>query len=102
MNKKQFLEALENQRDKFIAEPAAPNKHLARNCKEIAEYIGLNNAEQQILLFTVLLKEDRGLQEVANKLVEVNVEAIAIILSTILEFDRQEIRDALSRQGLLS
>ncbi|MCK5680864.1 AAA family ATPase, partial [bacterium] len=58
--------------------------------------------EQQILLFTALLKGDQGLQEVANKLGDVNVEAIAIILSTILELGRQEIRDALSRQGLLS
>ena len=102
MNKKQFLAALENQREKFAAMSATPNEHLARNCKEIAEYIGLNNVEQQILMFTVLLKEDKGLQEVTDKLGEVNVEAIAITLSTILELDRQETRDALSRQGLLA
>ena len=103
MNRKQFLNALENQQDKFAATPAAPNKYLVRNCKKIAEYIGLNNAEQQILLFTVLLKENEGLQEVTDKLVDVvSVEAIVIILSTILELDCKETRNALSRQGLLA
>ena len=101
MNKKEFLEALEQQQEKFADKPALPNKYLAKNCQEISKYIGLNNAEQQILLFTVILKEDLGLQEVTGKLGDVNIETLAIILSTILELGRQETRDAFSRQGLL-
>ena len=101
MNKKEFLEALESQQEKFADKTALPNKYLAKNCHEIAKYIGLNNAEQQILSFTVILKENLGLQEVTGKLGDVNIEALAIILSTILELGRQETRDALSRQGLL-
>jgi len=101
MNKKEFLEVLESQQEKFADKPALPNKYLAKNCQEIAKYIGLNNPEQQILLFTVILKEDLGLQEVTGKLGDVNIEVLTIILSTILELGRQETRDALSRQGLL-
>ncbi|MEA2109542.1 MAG: ATP-binding protein [Pseudomonadota bacterium] len=102
MDKKQFLGALEDQKEKITNKSVGPNKHLARNCQKIAEYIGLNKAEQIILMFIVILKGNRGLQDVTGIFGEVNVEAFSTILSTILELDHQETCDALSRQGLLA
>ncbi len=92
MNKNQFFEALENRREELETKPAAPNQHLARNVKEFADYIGLNDAEQQILIFIVLLKESEGLQCAINNLGDVNTETMAIILATILDLDHKVTR----------
>jgi transitional endoplasmic reticulum ATPase len=101
MTKKEFVETLRKQREKFEKQPAGLNENLARNGKKIAEYLGLKNAEREILVFTVVLQEDVGLQEIMNTLGEGNVERLVFALSVILALPRQEVCDALSRQGLL-
>ncbi len=102
LDKEQFFAALEEQRENLAGEAAAPNQHLQRNSQEIADYIGLNDTERDILRFTVLLKGNEGLQNIMELLGNVGVESIIYILATILDLDHQETRSAISRQSLLS
>lgn len=100
MSKKQFLESLKQQTIKLENKSMGPNKHLAANSKKLADYIGLNDTEHQILIFAVLLEEDKGLQEVTGTLGDLNNEGVVTALSNILDLPENEVRDALSRHSL--
>ncbi|MCD6347423.1 MAG: ATP-binding protein, partial [Bacteroidales bacterium] len=52
--------------------------------------------------FIVILKEQRGLQEIINLLGDTSVESVVFILSTILNLSPHRTRKALSKKGLLS
>lgn len=102
MNKKQFIKILKKQRDKFENQPTGPNRHLNSNSKKIAKYIGLNETERQILVFTVILQEGKALREITDKLGELNAEEVVVVISTLLDLPIQDVRVALSKHGLLT
>jgi len=101
-SKKLFIQLLERQRKKYECLPAGPNKHLAENSKKLAEYLGLNEVERQMLLFTIITEGNENFHEVAEKLGELNAEEVVASLAVIMEVPEKEVRAALSRHGLLS
>ena len=102
LDKKQFLEILEKQKETLKHHYREPNKNLDNNIKKIADYIGLSDVERQLLLFAVLLEENEGLQEVTDTLGELNAEGVVGVLSEVLDLPHTEVREALSRKSLSS
>ena len=93
---------LRSKRNEIAGKPAGPDKDLDRNCTQVADYLGLNPVERDILLFSVLLLGNKGLQETAGKLGELSSEGVSQVLSSILNVSLREVRKAISREGLLS
>lgn len=102
LTSKTFIEILKKQRKKFEGKPVVLNKELARNSKAIAEYLGLNSIERQLLVFAVILEHDNGLKAMTDNLGELKAEGIMKALSALLVLPLEEIRKAFSRNGLLS
>lgn len=102
IGKKKFLELLKKQREKYERRPAGINADLDSNANNFAQYLGLNDVEQKILVFAVILQENKGLQEASDLLGELTTEGTACALSVMLGISRQEIYEALSRHGLLA
>lgn len=102
IGKKKFVKILKKQRENFALRPMGINADLDSNTKQLALNLGLNEVERKILLFAVILQEDKGLQETADLLGELSTEDVAVVLSTILDISRQETYEALSRHGLLA
>ena len=96
MEQKEFLETLRQQIITIENKPLASNKHLADNSKKIADYIGLNETERQILVFVILLETNQKLQEITDTLGDISADGVILALSTILDLPASEVRDALS------
>ncbi len=102
LSKKQLFKILSKQKERLNNQPQTPNEHLENNIKKIADYIGLNGVERQLLLFAVILEGDNMLQEVTDTLGELNAEGVVGVLSKVLDLPTDEVREALSKQNFSS
>ena len=75
---------------------------LADNIKQLAAQVGLSQVESQILAFAVLMHTQRILETAINWLEKLNKHKVYHVLSVLLGFTEVEIREALSRQSVLS
>ena len=68
----------------------------------LAESIGLDRTERQILGFAVVLHSHRALDDVADELGILSTPAVCASLADLLRLPVQDVRAALSRSGLLN
>lgn len=75
---------------------------LGRNVRRLAELIGLNEVEQAILAFVVLLHGDKHLATAANYLGDQSLQQLYAGLSGILGLPEIHVRNAFSGRGVLA
>lgn len=80
---------------------ALPNV-LTGNCARLASLVGLNEIEQKILAFAVLLHGDPLLDEASGLLGNISSMRIARVLSVLLDAPVGDIQKALMPKGLLA
>ncbi len=79
-----------------------PNGPLFRNTKELGRLTGLDETEQTILCFGILLNAVREVEDVTDIIGNISPHAIPNVLSVILNLDRAAVRKALTKDGLLN
>lgn len=79
-----------------------PSACLRKNVKRLSQVLGLNRIERRILEFTILIHNERMLDDTADCLGPLSTAKIPYVLSVILNLPEAEIRTALSPQGILA
>jgi SpoVK/Ycf46/Vps4 family AAA+-type ATPase len=74
---------------------------LSQNVRRLAQLAGLTTLDERILVFAVLVRSERVLQNACGYLGDMNVEQFFSSLSTVLDLSPAEARSALKGDGAL-
>jgi transitional endoplasmic reticulum ATPase len=75
---------------------------LSSNIQNLATLIGLSDTECKILAFTVMIHNDRFLDDIADWLGSLSSPKVVQILVVVLALPEHEVRDALAPSSLLT
>jgi MoxR-like ATPase len=75
---------------------------LDANLKRLAALVGMSDTECRILGFATMLHHERDLDSAADTLGALSSSAIVDVLAALLDLPEQEVRGALSIQGVLA
>lgn len=75
---------------------------LRRNVAHLATAVGLNDSEQRILEFTVLIHKDRDLERAADLVGELSSAEVSRALAVVLGLPEGDVRSALTSSGKLA
>ena len=75
-----------------------PNE-LAANIKELAEIIGFNDVEQQVLALAVMLATNEGLRLYARQVELKRVSCLEKTLQIMLDYDEHQVKEALKAKS---
>lgn len=78
--------------------PACLNNNIAR----LARLVGLSDIDRRILAFTVMLKNERLLDDTADLLGQLSSTKVLHVLAVLLDLPDAQVREALSTQGVLA
>lgn len=95
------LRDLHAQAEKRASRARLP-KPLSSNCARIAGLIGLDDVSERILAFVILLQMDELLQEAADLLGTISTTRLYRVLSILLGFPKNVIRQALAPSAVLA
>ncbi len=105
---KEFKQLLSARQEYYLKKiRTAPKGNLTANIGQLAKLLHLDEIDQQILLFAVILETHLGLEETANTLEHLTSESVMQVLAVILDISTHRIRrsldakNALQRSGLL-
>jgi SpoVK/Ycf46/Vps4 family AAA+-type ATPase len=109
-NQKEVLASLFAHHERIeLRLPAVPERAaLTRNLRWLADQVGLNGTEEDILRFAVLMEQHPSLHNCSNSLGHLNLFAVVDSLAVVLGRPRTEVREALletaplARSGLLT
>lgn len=102
MPRKVFKKILKNLSDEYEKKKNLEQGVLFKNTEELGKLVGLNTAEQKLLIFAVLLNSSRELEEATDILGDVSLHVLINMLSVILNEERANVRYALAADGLLN
>ncbi len=103
LSKKKFRKILKKQHTKFEKTVHSFDVlTLTKNIKKLSDLIDLNDVEQQLLRFGVLMHAIRDLEAICDILGDISSHSVVNVLSTILGLTPAEVRQALSTEGLLN
>jgi ATP-dependent 26S proteasome regulatory subunit len=81
---------------------ASPPQVLRENVARLANLVGMTESECRVLEFATMLHHERMLDDTADMLGNPSGSRIVDILSVLLDMEAQQIRAALSTQGVLA
>jgi transitional endoplasmic reticulum ATPase len=87
--------------ERLAADCTAP-PCLGNNIRRLQELVGLSETDCRILEFAVLIHSERILDDLADKVGPLSTVKMFHVLSSLLGIDGQDIRAALSSQGILA
>ncbi|WP_051789424.1 AAA family ATPase [Endozoicomonas montiporae] len=79
-----------------------PESQLTHNLQKLSLLIGLSQVETHLLEFAILLQHEPALESAVNLLENMGYNKLLLVLSLVLDLSEQEVRTALSPEGLLN
>ena len=103
LTKKEFRDILKKQYAKYEKKDHDFSVlTVNKNIRQLSNLIELNEVEQQLLAFSVLMHAISDLEAICDVLGDISAYSVIAIFSTILVIPPSKVRDALSSDGLLN
>lgn len=91
----EFLHHLKQKSAKYEKNSFPVNKVLAKNINKLNQFVSLNECEQKIIVFAVILQSVKEFQDITDELGELSLKDIYSLLSFLLEIPYEQIRTVL-------
>ena len=98
---RKFKQVLLERQEHYLVKNQEPKGNLIANIRQLARLLHLDDTDQQILLFMVILDTHLGLLETANTQENLTLEGIVQVLAIILDICPSYIRRSLDNKSTL-
>jgi SpoVK/Ycf46/Vps4 family AAA+-type ATPase len=101
MNTREFKAVLRQQQQKFQTSACWDKGNLPSNIRQLGQLLHLDDIEQKVLMFAIILHSHQGLDDTADALEQLTSEAVIRVLAVILDLPLKGVRASLDTKGLL-